>query len=151
MGQLSFTTLIAAFTLWAAAAAPAGAEMVYHRGNTGEPETLDQHKTSTIYEANILRDLYEGLVIYDATAKVIPGVATEWQISDDGLTWRFALRDDARWSNGDPVQASDFVFSLRRIMDPATGSKYAAVLYPISNAEAVNKGEAAPETRQGAG
>ncbi|MEM1344889.1 MAG: peptide ABC transporter substrate-binding protein, partial [Pseudomonadota bacterium] len=127
-------------------AAPALAETVYFRGNDGDPETLDQHKTSTVVEANLLRDLYEGLVIYDPAAQVIPGVATEWTISEDGATYTFTLREDARWSNGDAVVAGDFVYSLRRIMDPATGAKYANILYPVKNAEAINKGEAAPET-----
>jgi oligopeptide transport system substrate-binding protein len=125
--------------------ASAFAEMVYHRGNAADPETLDQHKTSTVYEAHILRDLYEGLVVYDARAKVVPGMAESWTISDDGLTYGFKLRADAKWSNGDPVTAGDFVYSLRRIMDPATGAKYANILYPVKNAEKINKGEAGPE------
>ncbi|MEM6617218.1 MAG: peptide ABC transporter substrate-binding protein [Pseudomonadota bacterium] len=117
------------------------AEVVYNRGNSGDPETLDHHKTSTVYEANILRDLYEGLVIYDAKAQVIPGVATDWTVSDDGLVYTFNLREDAKWSNGDTVTADDFVFAFQRIMAPDTGAKYANILFPIKNAEAVNKGE----------
>ncbi|MBD8893199.1 peptide ABC transporter substrate-binding protein [Roseibium litorale] len=124
---------------------PAMAEMVYHRGNTADPETLDQHKTSTTYEAHILRDLYEGLVAYSADGKIVPGVASEWTVSDDGKVYTFKLRDDAKWSNGDPVVAGDFVFSLQRIMNPETGAKYATVLYPIHNAEPINKGEKKPE------
>ena len=124
----------------------AEAQMVYHRGNTAEPETLDQHLTSTIYEANILRDLYEGLVVHGPAAEIRPGVAASWTVSDDGLIYTFELREAARWSNGDDLTAADFVFSYRRILDPATGAKYANILYPIEGAEAVNKGEAAPET-----
>lgn len=122
------------------------AEVVYHRGNDADPETLDQHKTSTVSEAHILRDMYEGLVIYDPQAQVIPGVATEWSVSDDGLVYTFNLRDDAKWSNGDAVVADDFVFSLRRILTPDTGAKYANILYPIKNAETINKGDAQPDT-----
>jgi oligopeptide transport system substrate-binding protein len=118
----------------------ASAQVTYVRGNDGDPETLDQHKTSTVAEGNLLRDLYEGLVIENAAGETVPGVATEWTMSDDGLTYTFTLRDDAQWSNGDPVVAEDFVYSLRRIMDPATGAKYANVLYPIKNAETINKG-----------
>ncbi|MEC9404205.1 MAG: peptide ABC transporter substrate-binding protein, partial [Pseudomonadota bacterium] len=88
---------------------------------------------------------YEGLVAYGADGQIIPGVASEWKVSDDGKTYTFMLRDDAKWSNGDPVVAGDFVFSLQRIMNPETGAKYANVLYPILNAEKVNKGEAKPE------
>ncbi|CAN0654508.1 peptide ABC transporter substrate-binding protein [Nitratireductor aquimarinus] len=121
--------------------AMAASAVTYVRGNDGDPETLDQHKTSLVAEAHLMRDLYEGLVVYDANAKIIPGVAEEWSVSDDGTVYTFNLRDDAKWSNGDPVVAEDFVFSLRRIMMPDTGAKYANILYPIKNAEAINKGE----------
>ncbi|SOH92904.1 oligopeptide transport system substrate-binding protein [Monaibacterium marinum] len=113
----------------------------YFRGSDGDPETLDQHKTSTVVEANLLRDMFEGLVTLDSTAQVVPGVAMEWDVSLDGLTYTFDLRDDAKWSNGDPVVAGDFVYSLHRIMNPETGAKYASILYPIKNAEAINSGE----------
>ena len=133
------TALAAAVALGATAAA---AQSTYHRGNTGEPETLDQHRTTASYEANILRDLYEGLVIYDSAATVIPGAAESWQVSADGTVYTFTLREEARWSNGDPVTAGDFVYSFRRIMDPATGARYASILYPVLNAEDVNAGDA---------
>ncbi|MBM6594505.1 peptide ABC transporter substrate-binding protein [Microvirga pudoricolor] len=119
----------------------AQAEVVYNRANSGEPETLDTHKTSTVQESHILRDLLEGLVTYNAKGEAVPGQATKWEISDDGKTYRFTLRDGIKWSNGDPVKASDFVFSYRRIIDPATGAKYANILYPIKGAEAANKGQ----------
>lgn len=132
---------LAAALLSTAGLGAASAEMVYHRGNTADPETLDQHKTSTVYEANVLRDLYEGLVAQDAMARTVPGVAESWTLSDDGKVYTFSLRDDAKWSNGSPVTADDFVYSLRRIMTPETGAKYANVLFPIKNAEKVFKGE----------
>jgi oligopeptide transport system substrate-binding protein len=139
------TKLTAAAALAGLLASAAFAEVVYNRGNDSDPETLDQHKTSTVSEAHILRDMYEGLVIYDPEANVIPGVAKDWSVSDDGLVYTFNLRDDAKWSNGDPVTAGDFVFSFQRIMTPDTGAKYANILYPIKNAEAINKGEMQPE------
>ena len=138
------TTLACAVAMPAAFAASHASGSVYVRGNTADPETLDQHKTSTTYEANVLRDLYEGLVIYDAKAQVVPGVAESWEVSEDGLTYTFTLREDAKWSNGDPVTAEDFVYSFQRIMTPETGAKYANILYPIKGAEAVNKGEMEP-------
>jgi len=119
----------------------AQAEVVYNRANAGEPETLDTHKTSTVQESHILRDLLEGLVTYNAKGEAVPGQASKWEISDDGKVYRFTLRDGIKWSNGDPVKASDFVYSYRRIMDPATGSKYANILYSIKGAEAANKGK----------
>lgn len=121
----------------------AAAQVVYNRGNDADPETLDPQKTSTVYEANIIRDIYEGLLIHDAAGRVAPGVAEKHEVGDDGRTYRFTLRADAKWSNGDAVKASDFVFSFRRIMDPQTGAKYANILYPIRNAEKINKGQGA--------
>lgn len=134
-----------ALALLLTTAATALTAATYVRGSDGDPETLDQHKTSTVTEANLLRDLYEGLVIYDSQAQLIPGAAESWTISDDGLTYTFTIRDDAKWSNGDPLTAGDFVYSLQRILTPATGAKYANILYDIANAEAVNKGEMPPE------
>ncbi|AOO81185.1 peptide ABC transporter substrate-binding protein [Bosea vaviloviae] len=123
-------------------AATAAAQVVFHRGNDGDPETLDAHKTSTVTEAHLLRDLSEGLVIHNMKGEVVPGVAESWTMSPDGKTYLFKLRSTAKWSNGDPVTASDFVFSLRRIVNPETGAKYANILYPLLNAEKINKAAA---------
>jgi oligopeptide transport system substrate-binding protein len=123
----------------------AAAQVVYHRGNIADPETLDPHKTSTTSESHILRDLLEGLVAYNSKGETIPGAAEKWEVSDDGKLYRFTLRANGKWSNGDPVKASDFVFSYRRIVDPATGSKYVSVLFPILNAEKITKGQAKVE------
>lgn len=133
-------TGLLACTLLACSLAPAAA-VTFVRGNDSDPETLDPHKTSTVVESNLLRDLYEGLVVYDPAAHIIPGVAESWTISEDGTVYTFKLRPDAKWSNGDPVVASDFVFSFNRIMDPATAASYANILYPIKGAEAINKGK----------
>lgn len=121
--------------------AAAAADPLYRRGNDADPETLDPHKSSTVAEAHILRDLLDGLVTYDNHGAIVPGAAKEWSVSPEGTTYRFALRPEGRWSNGEPVMASDFVFSLKRIMNPATGAKYAEVLFPILGAAAINRGE----------
>ncbi len=126
-------------------AASAQAEVVYNRGSAAEPESLDPHKTSTVYEAHVLRDLFEGLVMQDNKAELIPGAAESWVISDDGKTYTFKLRADAVWSDGSPVTAEDFVYSFRRLQDPATAAEYASMLYPVVNAEEVNTGKAKPE------
>ena len=144
--QLYFRKSLFTLLLGLAVSSAAFAQMVYHRGNTADPETLDHHLTSTVYESHVINDLYEGLVVYDAKATVMPGAAESWEISDDGLTYTFKLRDNAKWSNGDPVTASDFVFAFRRIMTPSTGAKYANILFPIKGAEAVNTGDAEPDT-----
>ncbi|GGA98990.1 ABC transporter substrate-binding protein [Brucella endophytica] len=122
-------------------ASPVLAEAVLHRGNAGEPQTLDQAHTSINIEEFILKDLYEGLTIYDAAGKIVPGAAESWTVSDDGTVYTFKLRPNAKWSDGSPVTAEDFVFSYRRVEDPKTAAGYANILYPIKNAQKVNKGE----------
>ena len=119
----------------------ASAEIVYNRGNDTDPTTLDHQKTSTVAEGNLMRDLYEGLVVQDAAAKIVPGVAESWTVSDDGLVYTFKLRQNAKWSNGDPVNARDLVSAYQRIQKPETAAPYANMLFPMVNAEAINKGE----------
>src|SRR5262249_5477555 len=70
-----------------------------------------------------------------------PGVAESWDRSADGLTYLFHLRNNARWSDGSPVTAEDFVYSFRRALDPKTGSSNALLLYPIKNAQAIASGQ----------
>jgi oligopeptide transport system substrate-binding protein len=141
---------LARAALWALLAAtfvcaPASAETVFRRGEPGDPSTFDPQLSSTVIEADILADLFEGLLTYDAAGALVPGAAESWTVSADGRTYVFKLRD-ARWSNGDPVRAGDFVFSFRRLLDPATGAEYANLFYPIRNAEAIARGRASPQT-----
>jgi oligopeptide transport system substrate-binding protein len=112
-----------------------------HKGNGSEPQTLDPHRAEGVPSSNILRDLFEGLTSEAPDGSVIPGVAKSWQISDDGKVYTFQLRTDARWSNGGPVTAFDFEYSLQRSVDPATLSHYSSILYPIENAEAIISGQ----------
>jgi oligopeptide transport system substrate-binding protein len=120
-------------------------EQVLHKGNGAEPQTLDPHRAQGVPEGNILRDLFEPLVMEAPDGELIPGAAESWTLSEDGRVYTFKLRADGRWSNGDRVTADDWVFSLRRGLDPATLSVYSGILYPIKNATAVNRGELAPE------
>ncbi|MBT1155355.1 peptide ABC transporter substrate-binding protein [Aminobacter anthyllidis] len=138
-----FATTLALST--GALSVPAFAEVVFNRGNSADPESLDPHKTSTVYEAHILRDLFEGLVMQDKDAEIIPGAAESWTVSDDGTVYTFKLRQGATWSDGSPVTAEDFVYSFRRLEDPATGAEYASMLYVVKNGEEVNTGKAKPE------
>jgi oligopeptide transport system substrate-binding protein len=116
-----------------------------HRGNSTEPETLDPHKSEDVSSGNIIRDLFEGLVTEDAAGQLIPGAAEKWSISDDGLTYIFHLRNCLAWSNGEALTAADFVFSLRRALDPETAAPMADLLAPIKNARDVMNGIKAPE------
>ena len=119
---------------------PAFAEIVYNRGSAAEPESLDPHKTSTVYEAHVLRDLFQGLVMQDKDANIIPGAAESWTVSDDGTVYTFKLRKDGVWSDGSPVTADDFVYSFHRLEDPATAAEYASMLYVVKGAEEFNTG-----------
>ncbi len=107
------------------------------RGNGEEPQTLDPHQAEGVPSANILRDLFEGLTTEAPDGDIIPGAAIRWNISRDARTYTFYMRRDMLWSNGDPVTADDFVFSLRRAASPATASPSATMLLPIQNAREV--------------
>jgi oligopeptide transport system substrate-binding protein len=122
---------------------------VLHVGNGAEPQTLDPHRAEGVPASDILRDLFEGLTGEAPDGTIIPGAADSWSVSDDGLRYTFSLRTDARWSNGDPVVAGDFVYGLQRSVDPATLSKYSSILYPIVNAESIVRGQQ-PSTALGA-
>jgi oligopeptide transport system substrate-binding protein len=117
---------------------------VLRKGNGAEPQTLDPHRAEGVPSANILRDLFEGLTSEAPDGTVIPGAARRWDISADGTVYTFNLRANARWSNGDPVTAADFVYGFRRSVDPDTLSQYSSILYPIENAEAIVTGERPP-------
>ncbi len=91
------------------------------RANDAEAATLDPAKAEGMPEMHILRDLFEGLVIQDREGNIIPGVAESWQTKDN-QTFIFKLRQNAKWSNGDPVTAEDFVYALRRAVDPQLAS-----------------------------
>ena len=112
-----------------------------HRGNGEEPQTLDPHRASGVPTANLLRDLFEGLTTTAPNGRIVPGAAGRWDVSRDGMTYTFYLRDDGRWSNGDPLTADDFVFGFRRSVDPETAAAYGRMLAPIQNARPILAGE----------
>ncbi|WP_413111276.1 ABC transporter substrate-binding protein [Thaumasiovibrio sp. DFM-14] len=93
------------------------------RGNGTEVASIDPHKTQGVPESHVIRDLLEGLVNQDGEGNTIPGVAERWE-TEDNKTFTFYLREDAKWSNGDPVTAHDFVYSFKRAVDPLTASPY---------------------------
>lgn len=124
----------------------ANAQSVLIRGNHQDPASLDPHRLMTVYENNIVLDLFEGLTVPDASGIPAPGVAQTWSVSDDGLTWTFTLRKNLKWSDGKPLTTSDVVYSFQRLMDPATASQYPGLFYGISNGAAVNRGEEAPDS-----
>jgi oligopeptide transport system substrate-binding protein len=107
--------------------------------NSGEPDSLDPHHVEGTWENRIIGDMFMGLTTEAADGSVIPGAAESWQVSDDGTVYTFKLRDHT-WSDGTPVTADDFVFALRRILDPAQAAEYASLLYTIKNAKPLNEG-----------
>jgi len=112
-------------------------------GNGPEPVALDPHITTGTSELNIHMALFEGLVAPDPrTLAPEPGVAERWESSADGMLWTFHLRADARWSDGQPVTAADFLFAWQRILSPALGAANASLLFDIDGAEAFNRGTA---------
>jgi oligopeptide transport system substrate-binding protein len=137
---------VAAFAIGLAWSTLLAAQTTLERGNGPEPDSLDPHRAQGVAAFNILRDVYEGLVTEDAQGALIPGLAQSWRSTEDGLVWTFVLRDGLRWSNGDALDAPQYIASLRRALSPATASPYAHALEAIVGAPAVIAGDAAPET-----
>lgn len=108
-----------------------------NRGVGPEPESLDPHHTRTTQAHRVQRDLFEGLVGYSADGVLIPAAAERWEVSDDGKRYTFWIRDTARWSNGDPVTADDFVYSFRRLVNPETAAFYGELMIAVKNAPAI--------------
>ena len=116
------------------------AEKTLHTVNGSEPATIDPHFVGGVWEDVIVGDMFMGLTTEAADGKLVPGLAESWKISEDGKTYTFKMRD-AKWSDGKKITAHDFEFSFKRMLDPKTAAKYAFILYPIKNAEGVNRGE----------
>ncbi len=109
---------------------------------SGEPPQLDSTRATDQVSGFVLGHVMEGLLRYDPTNKLVPGVASRWEIDAAGAT--FWLRENARWSDGEPVTAHDFIFAWQRVLDPATASEYAFILFPIKNGEAISQGQLPP-------
>lgn len=122
----------------------AGAGRALHRGLGSAPDSFDPHKARSVQAATVLRDIGEALLTHTPGGELTGGAAETWSVSDDGLVYRFRLRETARWSNGEPVTAADFVYSFRRLVDPATAAFYAKSAIPIANAAAILAGELPP-------
>jgi len=125
----------------ATAQGAAGGLVVLNRGNGAEPATLDPHRASGTWENNVIGDLFLGLYTEGPDGAPIFGAAVSEDISEDGLTYTYRLRDGLVWSDGVPVTANDFVYALQRIANPATAARYAFITYIIENSQAINAGE----------
>ncbi|WP_242268589.1 MULTISPECIES: peptide ABC transporter substrate-binding protein [unclassified Bacillus cereus group] len=117
------------------------AKQVLNRTENQEIPTMDTSKSTDTLGAQILGNTMEGLYRLDKDNKPIPAAAESSTKSEDGKKYTFKLRKDAKWSNGDPVTAKDFVYAWQRLLDKNTAAEYAFIAYYIKNAEAINKGE----------
>ncbi|HOY61774.1 MAG: Periplasmic oligopeptide-binding protein precursor [bacterium ADurb.Bin236] len=111
-------------------------EQVFHFNLSAEPETLDPGLMTGSVEFTISTQIFEGLVQYDPdTLEPIPGMAESWEVNDEHTEFVFHLRRNAKWTNGDPVTAGDFVYSWKRVLEPETTAEYAYQLFYIKNAK----------------
>lgn len=116
-----------------------------NRGNGGYPGSFDPLLAEDVQSFRVLGDLYEGLVVADAKGAIAPGVAESWSVSDDGLRWTFKLRSSARWSDGTPVLAQDFVRSIQTLVSDGVDSSYEFLLAPMKHFDAANSGDRSVE------
>jgi len=107
--------------------------------NGAEPESIDPAEITGQLDGRVAYALFEGLLHFDRLGRPQPGIAQSWEISPDRRIYTFHLRPEAKWSNGDPVTANDFVASWKRALLPETASEYAYIFFPIRNAEAFNE------------
>jgi oligopeptide transport system substrate-binding protein len=114
--------------------------VILHRGISGEPSTLDPAAAADTFSSEVIRDLYEGLTTESPHGDAIPGVAASWTVDKAGTQYTFVLRPEARWSNGKPVRAQDFVAAWRRTVDPKQGFAGADTLRPIAGAASILAG-----------
>jgi oligopeptide transport system substrate-binding protein len=117
-------------------------EGIMHYGNGTEPQGLDPHVVTGVPENHLIRALFEGLAVKNPyTLEPEPGVAESWDFSEDGRIITFHINPRAKWSNGDPMTAEDYVWSWQRALNPAMGNLYAYMLFPVKNAEAYATGK----------
>lgn len=114
---------------------------VLNWNESAELPTMDLSQATDTVSFTALNNTMEGLYRIGKNSKIEPGIAKKTEVSDDGLTYTFTLRKDAKWSNGDPVTAKDFVYSWQRTVDPKTGSQYAYLFDGVANVNDIMNGK----------
>ncbi|MEF2965737.1 peptide ABC transporter substrate-binding protein [Paenibacillus sp. M1] len=117
-----------------------GGGQAFRMATTDLPESLNPREADTSMGKTIAKGLFEGLVRLDDDGKAVPAIAKEWKISDDGKVYTFTLRDDAKWSNNQPVTATDFEYAWKKALAPDTYAPYYYLMFPIANAELFSNG-----------
>jgi oligopeptide transport system substrate-binding protein len=140
-----YLSLLACFCGCSYRANPTDIE-VLQRGLGGEPSALDPAAAADNFSLQVVQDLYEGLTTESASGDPLPGVASSWQIDSSGTLYTFQLRSSARWSNGAPVLAKDFVAAWQRVVDPREASPVADNLRLIAGAADIIAGHSPPST-----
>lgn len=105
-----------------------------------EPPSMDPALATDTTSGWVMDHVFEGLYTRDKDGKTVPGLAEEAEVSEDGKTHTFKIREDAKWSDGSPLTANDFEFAWKHVLNPDTGSSFAFYLYYIKGAEEYNKG-----------
>ena len=132
---------VLAVAAWACASF--ASEIVYNLG--ADPRTIDPALNNALDGANVIVNIFDGLVRLGQDDKPEPACAESWKVSDDGMTWTFYLRDSLKWADGEPLTASQFKDGFLRAVNPETGSPYAYYGFFIKNAEAFYNGTAKSE------
>lgn len=114
---------------------------VLNLNNNEEPGSLHPGKAQGTHDSWILEHAFEGLTKKTPEGEIVEGMAKDWEVSDDGITWTFHLRDDVKWSNGDPVTAHDFEYAWKHVLNPETASDYAYQMYYLEGGEEYNSSE----------
>ncbi len=137
--QILCGALLTAFSLLAVSCTtrPQDVDLIFING--AEPQSLDPSIITGQIEGRLCNALFEGLTTRNQHGQVVPGMAESWQANADNTHFTFRLRDDARWSNGDPVTAQDFVDSWQRTLSPELASEYAYIMFFIQGAENYNQ------------
>lgn len=114
---------------------------VLNLNNQEEPGSLHPGTAQGTHDSWVLEHAFEGLTKKTPEGEIVPGMAKDWEVSDDGITWTFNLRDDVVWSNGDPVTAHDFEYAWKYVLNPETASEYAYQMYYLAGGEEYNSSE----------
>lgn len=147
IGILILTAIVILLVAVFGALVPGGSGPSSRQGNEfrmnlgSEPPTLDWSLATDGVSITVIENIMEGLTHYDQNLQPQSAIAKKWEVSDQGRTYRFYLREDVRWTDGRPVTAGDFEYAWKRLLDPKTAAEYAYFLYDIVNAYEYNTGQ----------